>query len=112
MLNRMNLTLSALSNRLNRGTRSLVLNTSVNHGVNAQRIRLSHHDVMRDDMSWYVVSFSKPVKHDIPSIPGSKISGPQQRQNRCAGQETGRAACARRRARSAPAAEPAANAEA
>ena len=38
MLNRTNLTLSALSNRLNLGTRSLVLGTGVNHGGNTLRI--------------------------------------------------------------------------
>ena len=38
MLNRNNLTLSALSNRLNLGTRSLVLTTGVNNGGTALRI--------------------------------------------------------------------------
>ena len=39
MLNRTNLTLSALSNRLNLGTRSLALNASVNNGGQTLRIR-------------------------------------------------------------------------
>ena len=50
MLNRTNLTLSALSNRLNLGTRSLVLNTSVDNGK-ALHIRHAHHDVMREPMA-------------------------------------------------------------
>ncbi len=54
MLTRTNLTLSALSNRLNLGTRSLVLNTGVNNGT-ASRIRHSHHDVMRDSMAVFKV---------------------------------------------------------
>ena len=79
MLNRMNLTLSALSNRLNLGTRSLALNASVNHGDQTLRIRHLHHDVMRDTMAWYVVSPFAPGKYDIPPIPGSIIPGQQQR---------------------------------
>jgi hypothetical protein len=71
MLNRTNLTLSALSNRLNLGTRSLVLKTSVNHGGQILRIRHSHHDVMRERMAWYVVSSLIPVKYAIPAISGS-----------------------------------------
>jgi hypothetical protein len=114
MLYRNSLSLSALSNRLNRGTRTLVLATSGNHGANAQRIRLSHHDVMRERMSWHVVPFSKLVKHDIPSIPGSPIPGCQQQEQ----QEDGlreraiRLAFARRRAGLAPATAPRAMAEA
>ena len=55
MLSRINLTLSALTNRLNLGTRSLVLNASVNNGKTTLRIRHLHHDVMRERMVWYVV---------------------------------------------------------
>jgi hypothetical protein len=71
MLNRMNLTLSALSNRLNLGTRSLVLNTSVNNGGQTLRIRHSHYDVMRERMAWHVVSSFIQVKYAIPAITGS-----------------------------------------
>ena len=56
MLNRTNLTLSALTNRLNLGTRTLVLNASGNNGKSTLRIRQVHHDVMRQRMVWYVVS--------------------------------------------------------
>jgi hypothetical protein len=112
MLYRNSLSLSALSNRLNRGTRTLVLATSGNHGANAQRIRLSHHDVMRDRMGWHVVSFSKVVKHDIPPIPGSLNPGCQQQQEDGVRQRAIRWAFARRRAELAPAAAPRAMAEA
>ena len=117
MLYRNNLSLSALSNRLNRGTRTLVLATSGNHGANAQRIRLSDHDVMRERMGWHVVSFSKLVKHDIPPIPGSLIPGSlipgcQQQQDDGARPQAIRSAFARRIAESAPAAAPRAMAEA
>jgi hypothetical protein len=95
MLNRTNLTLSDLSNRLNLGTRSLVLTTSTN-GANALRIRHFHHDVMRDSMVWYVVSPSKYVKHDIPPVPGSIIPGPQQRPIRFACQQSSLQHCAAR----------------
>ncbi len=93
MLNRTNLTLSALSNRLNLGTRSLALNASVNHGDQTLRIRHLHHDVMRDTMVWYVVSPFAPGKYDIPPIPGSTIPGQQQRPVGCAGQEASRSVC-------------------
>jgi hypothetical protein len=112
MLYRNSLSLSALSNRLNRGTRTLVLASSGNHGANAQRIRLSHHDVMRERMSWHVVSFSKLVKHDIPPIPGSLILGCQRQQDDSARQRAIRSAFARQRAGSAPAVAPGAMAEA
>jgi hypothetical protein len=88
MLNRTNLTLSDLSNRLNLGTRSLVLMTSTNNGADALRIRHFHHDVMRESMVWYVVSQSKSVKYDIPPVPGSIIPGPQQRPVRFACQQS------------------------
>ena len=93
MLNRTNLTLSALSNRLNLGTRSLALNASVNHGGQILCIRHLHHDVMRDTMVWYVVSPFAPGKYDIPLIPGSTIPGQQQRPVVCAGQEASRSVC-------------------
>ena len=112
MLYRNSLSLSALSNRLNRGTRTLVLATSGNHGANAQRIRLSHHDVMRERMSWHVVSFSKQVKHDIPAIPGSLIPGCVEQQEDGARLRAIRSAFARRRVGLAPAAAPRAIAEA
>jgi hypothetical protein len=73
MLNRTNLTLSALasSNGLNLGTRSLAVNASVNDGDLSLRIRQVHHDVMRERMVWYVVlSIPKP-KYAIPTIPSS-----------------------------------------
>ncbi len=93
MLNRTNLTLSALSNRLNLGTRSLALNTSVKHGDQTLRIRHLHHDVMRSTMAWYVVSPFVPDKYDIPAIPGSIIPGQQQQPNGCTGQEASRPVC-------------------
>ena len=70
MLNRNNLTLSALSNRLNLGTRSLVLTTSVNNNGNALRIRHTHHDMMRMHMDPESVT-SIPVEvYAIPSMAG------------------------------------------
>jgi len=84
MLNRTNQTLSALSNRLNLGTRSLVLVTGVNSGANTLRTRQVHHDVMRVRMVWHVVSVFGSSKCDIPSIPGSPIPGAQQRPGRYA----------------------------
>jgi hypothetical protein len=94
MLNRMNLTLSALSNRLNLGTRSLVLNTSVNNGGQALCIRPSSHDhhVMREGKMWSVVSFYAPMKYDISPRPGSILPDSQQRPIRCASQEPGHVA--------------------
>jgi len=73
MLNRTNLTLSALalSNRLNLGTRSLVANASVNFVGQTLRTRQSHHDVMRDRMDWYVVLSIPRPRYAIPAIPGS-----------------------------------------
>jgi len=84
MLNRTNLTLSALSNRLNLGTRSLVLGTGVNNGGNTLRLRRHHHDVMRERMVWYVVSSFESSKYDIPPMPDSIIPGPRQRPIGCA----------------------------
>jgi hypothetical protein len=73
MFNRMNLTLSArsLSNRLNLGTRSLALNTGVNHGGQTLRSRRSRLGVMREGMVWYDVFSFTPTKYGIPPIPGS-----------------------------------------
>ena len=73
LLNRTNLTLSALalSNGLNLGTRSLVANTSANDGDQTLRIRHSHHDVMRERMVWYVVSSIPKPTDAIPAIPSS-----------------------------------------
>ncbi len=67
MLNRNNLTLSALSNRLNLGTRSLVLNTGVNNGT-ALRIRHAHHDVMRESLVVFEVGDSFVVAYPSPPI--------------------------------------------
>ncbi len=67
MLNRNNLTLSALSNRLNLGTRSLVLNASVDNGK-ALRIRHAHQDVMRETMA--AQSFvGEPIVAAYPAPP-------------------------------------------
>jgi hypothetical protein len=96
MLNRTNLTLSALTNRLNLGTRALVLNASVNNGKPTLRIRYFHHDVMRQRMVWYVVPSSIPGKYDIPPMPDSIFPGPRQRPIRCAGQGASLSAYQRR----------------
>ncbi len=93
MLNRINLTLSALTNRLNLGTRALGLNASVNNGDKTLRIRHFHHDVMRQSMVWYVVPSSRSQSYDIPPMPDSIIPGQQQRPIRCAGQEPSRGTC-------------------
>ncbi len=85
LLNRTNLTLSALalSNGLNLGTRSLAVNAGVNNGDQTSHVRHSHHDVMRERMVWYVV-FSKPNSIDaIPPIPGSFSPEQQQRPASC-----------------------------
>jgi hypothetical protein len=73
MLNRTNLTLSALalSNRLNLGTRSLAANARVNFGGQTLRTRQSHHVVMRERMDWYVVLSNPRPRYAIPAIPGS-----------------------------------------
>jgi hypothetical protein len=96
MLSRINLTLSALTNRLNLGTRTLVLNASGNNGKTTLRIRHLHHDVMRQRMVWCVVPSFQSQSYDIPPMPGSIIPGPQQRPIRCAGQDASRSACQRR----------------
>lgn len=69
MLNRTNLTQTALLNGLNLGTRSLVLGTSLNSNGKALIIRDSHHGLMRAGMVWHAV---KPVMkriYDVPEIP-------------------------------------------
>jgi hypothetical protein len=79
MLNRTNLTLSALalSNRLNLGTRSLAANASVNLGDTTQTIRQSHHGVMRERMEW-PGAFSIPwIGTAFPPIPSSFSLVPQ-----------------------------------
>jgi len=88
MLNRTNLTLSALSNRLNLGTRSLAVNASVNNRGQALTLRPSFHDhhVMREGTVWDVVrSFYSPSDRISPR-PGSMIPIPRslQRPMRCA----------------------------
>ena len=85
MLSRINLTLSALTNRLNLGTRTLVLNASGNNGKTTLRIRHLHHDVMRQRMVWCVVPSFSSERYDIPPMPDSIIPGPQQPPIRCAG---------------------------
>jgi len=73
MLNRTNLTLSALalSNGLNLGTRSLAANAGVNDGDTTLRICPSHHDVMREGMEWYVVFSNPKPRYASPTIPSS-----------------------------------------
>lgn len=93
MFYRTNLTLSALSNRLNLGTRSLVQTTSVNHGDLALRIRHPYHDVMRDKMAWCVASPFKPVGYDIPRSLGSIITGHEERFVHQAGRLSSHLAC-------------------
>ncbi len=84
LLNRTNLTLSALalSNGLNLGTRSLAVNASVNDGDQILRTRHSHQDVMRERMVWYVVSSISKSIYAIPSIQGSFFQQ-QQRPSSC-----------------------------
>lgn len=96
MLSRINLTLSALTNRLNLGTRALVLNASVNNGKTTLRIRHLHHDVMCQRMVWCVVRAFKSARYDIPPMPDSIIPGSQQLPIRCVAQDASRSACQRR----------------
>jgi len=79
MLNRTNLTLSALalSNRLNLGTRSLAANASVNLGDKTQNIRQSHHGVMRDGMMWSGGYPIPQIGAAFPPIPSSFSPVPQ-----------------------------------
>ncbi len=95
MLNRMNRTLSALNNRLNLGTRTLVLNASGNNGKTTLRIRHLHHDVMRQRMVWCVVTSFTSERYDISPRPDSIVPGPQLPPIRCADQEPSRSACQR-----------------
>jgi hypothetical protein len=69
MLNRTNLTQTALLNGLNLGTRSLVLGTSLNTNGQALTVRDSHHGVMRVGMSWHVVKPIIDSIYDDPEIP-------------------------------------------
>jgi hypothetical protein len=87
------LTLSALSNRLNLGTRSLVQATSVKHGNPILRIRHPYHDVMREAMVLDVVSPFKPVDYDIPCSSGSIVPGQEKRLLDKAGKVSSRSAC-------------------
>jgi hypothetical protein len=93
MLNRMNLTLSALalSNGLNLGTRSLAADASVNDGDQTLRIRHSHHGIMREGMVWYVVFSNPKPRYAIPAIPCS-FSFEQQRPSSCVTLQQGCAA--------------------
>jgi hypothetical protein len=93
MFYRTNLTLSALSNRLNLGTRSLVQTTSLNHGDQALRIRHPYHDVMRDKMAWCAASPFKPGGYDIPCSLGSMITGQEERFVDQAGRVSSHSAC-------------------
>ena len=79
MLNRTNLTLSALalSNRLNLGTRSLAANAGVNKGDKTQTIRQSHHGVMRDGMMWPGSDPIPQIGAAFPCIPSSFSLVPQ-----------------------------------
>ena len=72
MLNRTNRTLSANLNRLNLGTRSLVLKTSAINGKVTHQIRHAHGSAMRDGMSWSIdPSIQSMSRIAIPTIPGS-----------------------------------------
>jgi hypothetical protein len=84
MLNRTNLTLSALalSNRLNLGTRSLAANAGAHHGVENLRTRHSLHDIMRDGMVWQDGFAIRVSRYAIPPIPSS-FSPVRQRQESC-----------------------------
>jgi hypothetical protein len=83
MLNRTNRTLSANLNRLNLGTRSLVLTTGVNNGDSTLRVRHAHAHVyaMRDgmfrssypsilDASWVSIPPSIPCSSPVSPWPG------------------------------------------
>jgi hypothetical protein len=93
LLNRTNLTLSALalSNGLNLGTRARAARADVNLDGQTSYILLSHHDVMREGMEWSF-GISKPKsKLAIPPIPGSispvqlpQLSCVQSQQGGCA----------------------------
>ena len=79
MLNRTNLTLSALalSNRLNLGTRSLAANAGVNMGDKIRYIRQPHHGVMRDGMMWPDVNPIPQIGSAFPRTSSSFSREPQ-----------------------------------
>jgi hypothetical protein len=87
MLNRTNRTLSANLNRLNLGTRSLVLTTGVNNGDSTLRVRHAHAHVyaMRDGMfrssypsildpSWVSIPPTIPCSSPVSPWPGQDRS--------------------------------------
>jgi hypothetical protein len=77
MLNRTNRTLSANLNRLNLGTRSLVLKTGVNNGDSTLRVRHAHAYAMRDGMfRSFDPAISDPSWVAIPSFPCSSPVSP------------------------------------
>jgi hypothetical protein len=72
MLNRTNRTLSANLNRLNLGTRSLVLNTSGTNGKSILRVRHAHGFAMRDGMHLELdPSIRFLSRSELPGIPCS-----------------------------------------
>jgi hypothetical protein len=90
MFYRNNLTLSASSNRLNLGTRSFAQFAYVNPGGNPSRNLRTHHDSMRDRMSWYldipiiisevpVPSSSRLLSQVVPGSPGQPSGRPGER---------------------------------
>jgi hypothetical protein len=71
MLNRTNRTLSANLNRLNLGTRSLVVATGEINGKSTLRVRHAHGMPMRDGMLWSFDPSIQPTSRiAIPTIPG------------------------------------------
>lgn len=81
MLNRTNLTLSALAltNGLNLGTRSLAAKASVNTNGDLVRIRQTHHGVMREGMMWYSDVSIPKSRPGIPIVSDSFSQVQQQR---------------------------------
>ena len=79
MLNRTNLTQTALLNGLNLGTRSLVLGTSLNTNGKALIVRDRHHGFMRDGMGWHVVNPVISWIYEVPPIPSpySEVKSPR-----------------------------------
>ena len=96
MLNRMNLTLSALTNRLNLGTRTLVAQCERQQWQDRPCASVTS-IMMSCARGWCGVSYPLLIqqRYDIPPMPDSIIPGPQQRPIRCAGQEPSRSACQR-----------------
>src|SRR5579872_2830687 len=73
MLNRTNRTLSATSNWLNLGTRSLAASANVNTGATTLRIRTDLRDLMHDGMRMHRPT---PIPIPIsPSIRSSRVVG-------------------------------------